>query len=65
MQDHFTSSGKRSERNTLFNIFCFEGISFANQGGGARPKYSALRASQRFVYRALTERVTIVIAIVV
>ena len=34
MQDHFTSSGERSERNTLFNLSCIQRVFlFAKQGG--------------------------------
>ena len=31
--DHVISSGKRSERNTVFHYFCIERVSFANLGG--------------------------------
>ena len=33
MRDHFTSSGKGSERDTLFYSFCIERVFFANRGG--------------------------------
>ena len=63
MQDHFTSSGKRSERNTL-NVLCIERISFASPGMGHCPSFLALGATQRFVYRELTDGVIIVVVIV-
>ena len=46
----------------LGQLLCaFERISFANQGRGHDPSTLARRASQRFVYRELTERVINVI----
>ena len=61
----FFQVGKRPERSTVFDSsFCIERNSFANQG--ATPQaLSPLNASQRFVYRELAERVTIVIVIAV
>ena len=54
MQDHFIPSGMRSERKTLFNSpFCFERISFANQGWATVQALWPFRASQRFGYRGL------------
>ena len=64
MQDHFISSGKRSERNTLFNSSFLHRASLLRQpGGGCGPNTLTLGASQRFVYGELTEKVIIVIAI--
>ena len=36
MQVHLASSGKRSERNTLFNLSCIERVSFVAKQGDAR-----------------------------
>ena len=35
-RDHFTSSDKRSERNTLIKKFCIERVFFANQRGASK-----------------------------
>ena len=39
MRDHFTSSGKRCERNSVLNYFCIDRVFFANQGGGTAPAH--------------------------
>ena len=54
MQGHFILCGTRSARSEFL---------FTNWGRGHGPRTLALRVSQRFVYRELTERVIIVIVI--
>ena len=60
MQDHFISSGKRSEWITVFNDFCIERISFASQGGATAPALWPFGQVSAFVSRELPGRVIIV-----
>ena len=62
MQDNIMSSGKRSERSTLFISTFLHWANFLRQPGRDHgPSTLALKASQRHVYRELAERVNSVI----
>ena len=62
MQNHFVSSGKRSERSTFDQLFCaLSAVPSSTKGRDHRPSTQAPGATQRCVYRDLTDRMIIVI----